>query len=81
MIPTESKHYSSLCQGARTKLLPRFLASIRKLGFKVGLQDLNHEIGSTMTAEFRQRAKLINQYAAEYGANEFGAAALYRKPD
>jgi len=64
------------------QLTPEFLASIRKRGFEIGLQDLNHD-GRLYDdrKEFLRRAKLINQYAAEYGAKGFRAAVLYRKSD
>ena len=59
-----------------------FLNTIRQRGFEVGLQDLNHD-GRLYDdrKEFLRRARLINQYAEEYGANGFRAAVLYRKPE
>ena len=59
-----------------------FLDSIRRRGFEIALQDLNHDgrlFGNEQ--EFRRRAALINQYAKSFGAEGFRAAVLYRKPD
>jgi hypothetical protein len=59
-----------------------FLASIRDRGFEIGIQDLNHD-GRLFDErkEFLRRARLINQYAREYGASGFRSAVLYRRPE
>lgn len=59
-----------------------FLESMRSRGFEVGVQDLNHD-GRLFDdkEEFQRRAKLINRYGREYGANGFRAAILYRNPE
>lgn len=58
------------------------LDKIVERGFEVVVQDLNHD-GRLFDnrEEFLRRAKIINQYAREYGASGFRAAVLYRKPD
>ncbi len=58
------------------------LELIRKRGFEVAIQDLNHD-GRLFDSkdEFLRRAKIINQYGREYGAKGFRAAVLYRKPE
>jgi hypothetical protein len=59
-----------------------FLDTIRKRGFEVGVQDLNHD-GRLYDdrEEFLRRVALINRYATEYDARGFRAAVLYRKPE
>lgn len=59
-----------------------FLDEIRKRGFEIGVQDLNHD-GRLFDdrEEFRRRATIINRYGKEYGAKGFRAAVLYRKPE
>jgi hypothetical protein len=56
-----------------------FLEGIRKRGFEVNIQDLNHD-GRLFSSrkEFLRRAKKINQYGHRYGAKGFRAAVLYR---
>jgi hypothetical protein len=51
-------------------------------GFEIIVHDLNHD-GRLFDnrEEFLRRAKLINQYAQEFGAKGFRAAVLYRKPE
>ena len=58
------------------------LDSIRKRGFEIGVQDLNHD-GRLFDSrdEFLRRAQSINRYGREYGAHGFRAAVLYRKPE
>jgi hypothetical protein len=60
----------------------RLLENIRRRGFEVGLQDLNHD-GRLFDErqEFLRRAESINRYTKEYGARGFRAAVLYRKPE
>ena len=60
----------------------KFLESVRKRGFEVGIQDLNHD-GRLFESRdrFRRRAVSINQYGKAYGARGFRAAVLYRNPE
>jgi hypothetical protein len=55
---------------------------IRKRGFDVAIQDLNHD-GRLFDdkKEFLRRAALVNQYAKRYHAEGFRAGVLYRRPD
>jgi hypothetical protein len=59
-----------------------FLDEIRKRGFEIGVQDLNHD-GRLFDdrEEFRRRAAIINRYGKEYGAKGFRAGVLYRRPE
>jgi hypothetical protein len=59
-----------------------FLDSITSRGFEVNVHDLNHD-GRLYAdhAEFRRRAKRINNYAREYGAQGFRSGILYRNAD
>lgn len=59
-----------------------FLSNIVERGFEIIVHDLNHD-GRLFDnrEEFLRRAKLINQYAQEFGATGFRAAVLYRKPE
>jgi hypothetical protein len=55
---------------------------MRRRGFEVAVQDLNHD-GRLFDSkeEFLRRAKIINRYGREYSAKGFRAAVLYRKPE
>jgi hypothetical protein len=66
----------------RYAVSPNLLDSIRRRGFEVGIQDLNHD-GRLFDnkEEFIRRAHVINQYGREYGARGFRAAVLYRKTE
>lgn len=57
------------------------LESIRRRGFEVNIQDLNHD-GRLFRdrATFMARAEAINRYAREYGSRGFRSAAMYRNP-
>ena len=59
-----------------------FLDSIRIRGFEVNVHDLKHD-GRLYAdhAEFLRRAKRINNYAREYGAEGFRSGILYRNAD
>ena len=59
-----------------------FLDHIRRRGFEINIQDLNHD-GHLFRdrEEFLRRARRINQYAREYNARGFRAAVLYRNLD
>ena len=55
---------------------------IRKRGFDVAIQDLNHD-GRLFDdkEEFLRRAAIVNEYAKQYHAEGFRAGVLYRRPD
>ena len=57
-----------------------FLDSVHRRGFEVVVHDLNHD-GHLYRdrEEFVRRAEKINSYRADYGAEGFRAAILYRK--
>jgi len=58
------------------------LDSIRRRGFEIGVQDLNHD-GHLFDSreEFVRRAQIINEYGRAFGARGFRAGVLYRKPE
>ena len=64
----------------RYEVTPEFLDSLRSRGFEVVVHDLNHD-GHLYTSHerFVERARKINQYCREFGAEGFRAGALYRK--
>lgn len=66
----------------RYAVTPALIERIRERKFEVGVQDLNHDgqLYSTWD-EFVLRAKKINRYAREYGAQGFRSAVLYRNQD
>ena len=66
----------------RYQYRPDLVYSMRKRGFEVGIQDLNHD-GRLFDRkpEFLRRVLRINQYAARMNAKGFRAGALYRKPE
>jgi len=57
----------------------QFLNDIKRRGFEVNVQDLNHD-GKLFQdkAEFERRVKEINRYGREYEAAGFRSAVLYR---
>jgi hypothetical protein len=59
---------------------PEFLDMIRSRGFEIGVHDLNHD-GHLYKSrnQFLERAAKINAYGAEFQAEGFRAAVLYRK--
>lgn len=59
-----------------------YLASIRRRGFEVNVQDLNHD-GRLYCErrEFERRVVKINQYRKDYGAAGFRAGVLYRNQE
>ncbi|PYY23175.1 MAG: hypothetical protein DMG62_10095 [Acidobacteria bacterium] len=65
----------------RYQVSSAFLDSIRRRGFEIAVQDLNHD-GRLFDKEeeFARRAALINRYARQYSAHGFRAAVLYRRP-
>ncbi|MGD1154711.1 MAG: glycosyltransferase [Terriglobia bacterium] len=59
-----------------------YLGEIRRRGFEVDVQDLNHDgLLFKDFAEFKRRAKAINQHGAAFQARGFRSAVLYRNPD
>jgi hypothetical protein len=58
------------------------LDEIRRRGFEINIQDLNHD-GRLYRdrAEFVRRVQKINSYGDSYGARGFRAAVLYRNQD
>jgi hypothetical protein len=59
-----------------------FLDEIRRRGFEVNVQDLNHD-GMLFRdrAEFVRRAARIEKYRLEFKANGFRSAVMYRNQD
>ena len=66
----------------RYEVSDNFLDGIRRRGFEVNIQDLNHD-GHLFRdkEEFLRRAQRINQYARAHNARGFRAAVLYRNLD
>ena len=66
----------------RYSVEPEFLEEIRRRGFEVNVQDLNHD-GKLFRdeAEFERRVKKINDYGREYQAAGFRSAILYRNQE
>lgn len=67
---------------SRYAVTSRFLDDIRDRGFEVNVHDLNHD-GHLFRdrKEFLRRAGRINRYRADFGANGFRSAVLYRNLD
>jgi hypothetical protein len=59
-----------------------FLSTIRCRGLELNVQDLTHD-GDLFSdpQEFLRRARLINRFLREYGAQGFRAGRMYRNPD
>jgi hypothetical protein len=66
----------------RYSVEPEFLEEMRRRGFEVNVQDLNHD-GNLFRnkAEFERRVKKINNYGREYQAAGFRSAVLYRNQE
>jgi len=66
----------------RYEVTPAYLDSIRKRGFEIALQDLNHD-GHLFRnrREFRARAARINAYGRQWGTRGFRTAVLYRRQE
>lgn len=66
----------------RYSLSTQFLDSIRSRGFEVNVHDLNHD-GKLFASQrqFLERARHINQYVRDFGAQGFRSGALYRNLD
>lgn len=64
----------------RYSVTPEFLDSIRSRGFEVLVHDLNHDGQLYASREqFVGRARKINAWRRQFGADGFRAGALYRK--
>ena len=59
-----------------------FLDSIRRQGFEINVQDLNHD-GRLYNRrdEFARRAAKINEYGRRYGSSGFRSAILYHRQE
>jgi hypothetical protein len=66
----------------RYEVSEKFLDSLRKRGFEVNVQDLNHD-GRLYNdrREFARRAQKINDYGRRFGASGFRSAILYRRQE
>ncbi len=66
----------------RYSVSKNFLDSITSRGFEVNVHDLKHD-GRLYAehSEFLRRAKRINQYVREFGAQGFRSGILYRNAD
>lgn len=66
----------------RYEVSQKFLDSIRRRGFEVNVQDLNHD-GRLYSdrSEFVRRAAKINEYGRSFGASGFRSAVLYRRQE
>ncbi len=66
----------------RYSVEPEFLEGIRRRGFEINVQDLNHD-GHLFQdeAEFERRVNKINNYGREYQAAGFRSAILYRNQE
>lgn len=59
-----------------------FLDEIRRRGFEIGIQGLNHD-GLLFASRkiFLERAPKINEYAKRFGAGGFRSPVMYRRPE
>ena len=66
----------------RYQVPPQYLESLRRRGFEINVQDLNHD-GHLYREreEFLRRVEKINRYGRAYGAKGFRAGVLYRRID
>ncbi|MFY9644130.1 MAG: hypothetical protein WAK29_03075 [Terriglobales bacterium] len=66
----------------RYEVTDAYLDSIRRRGFEVNVQDLNHD-GRLYNhrGEFSARAVKINEYGRQYRASGFRSAVLYRRQE
>lgn len=66
----------------RYRVTQDWLNFIRKRGFEVNVQDLNHDGRLFANRDsFLARAESINQYILAYGARGFRSAVMYRNPE
>jgi hypothetical protein len=60
----------------------KFLNEIKRRGFEVNVQDLNHDGKLFLNrSEFERRVKAINRYGREYESVGFRSAVLYRNEE
>lgn len=60
----------------------KYLDEIRRRGFEINVQDLNHDGRLFCDPDtFKQRAQRINEYATAWNAMGFRAGVLYRNQD
>jgi hypothetical protein len=66
----------------RYEVSPKFLDSMRRRGFEINVQDLNHD-GRLYNdrSEFARRAVKINEYGRQFGASGFRSAILYHRQE
>lgn len=66
----------------RYSVEPEFINEIRRRGFEVNVQDLNHD-GKLFQekVEFERRVRRINSYGKKYQAAGFRSAVLYRNQE
>jgi hypothetical protein len=66
----------------RYEVTEKYLDSIRRRGFEINVQDLNHD-GRLYNnrEEFTRRAGKINEYGRRFGASGFRSAILYRRQE
>ncbi len=66
----------------RYKVSDELLDEVRRRGFEVNVQDLNHD-GNLFRnrKEFLRRAKRINEYLRQYRAKGFRSAIMYRNAE
>jgi hypothetical protein len=66
----------------RYEVTSKFLDSIRRRGFEINVQDLNHD-GRLYNdrSEFARRAARINEYGRQFGASGFRSAILYHRQE
>jgi hypothetical protein len=66
----------------RYSVEPNFLEQIKRRGFEVNVQDLNHDGKLFLNrSEFERRVKAINRYGRAYEAVGFRSAVLYRNEE
>jgi hypothetical protein len=66
----------------RYEVSEKFLDSIRRRGFEVNVQDLNHDGRLYKNrSEFARRAVIINDYGRRFGTSGFRSAVLYRRQE
>jgi hypothetical protein len=66
----------------RYEVSSQFLDLVRRYGFEINVQDLNHD-GHLYNHrdEFARRAIKINEYGRRYGSSGFRSAILYRRQE
>ncbi len=66
----------------RYAVSPAFLSEIRRRGFEINIQDLNHD-GNLFRdqKQFMRRIAAVNRYGREFGAAGFRAGVMYRNQE